>query len=262
MRLHLICSYEGSAFTGWQSQPGGGSVQDALERAFEKMEGHAIRVHGAGRTDAGVHALAQSAHVDVERTLDARQWRLAINAHLPPEVRLTRVRFVGRGFHARFSAIGKTYAYEVENSDVRSPFLTGRAWNVPQPLDFARMRAAAEVFVGTHDFQSFRAMRHDESDADCIRSVRRIDVTRQGTRIRMVFEGDGFLYKMVRMLSAALVRSGRGLESPEDWAVQLANPGTSGRRLVAPAHGLYLLKVRYRPGTGGNSQTAATVQKH
>jgi tRNA pseudouridine38-40 synthase len=251
-RLRLTVSYDGRPFCGWQSQAGKGSVQDALEAALAPLN-HGVRipVHGSGRTDAGVHALAQSAHADVPRAsrLTLRGWVAALNAHLPPEVRVTRCQWAGPEFHARFSAKGKRYIYRVWNGPVLPPLEIGRAWQVPHPLDLSRLRAAAALLTGTHDFGGFAANRGVPCP-DTVRTVRKIDLKgRPGGLITLTFEGDGFLYKMVRLLTGSLVRVAINRAAPE-WLAGLLEPPQPGAPRVktsfaAPAEGLYLARVFY-----------------
>ena len=159
-RLKLIIAYDGAPFAGWQSQSHRNTVQDHLERAFERVLGKAIRVQGAGRTDAGVHALAQCAHVDLPNDrLSAARWAEALNALLPPAIRVLRCQYVSNDFHARLSAKGKIYRYRIWLSAVLPPFEYGRAWRIPRPVDLTILRRAARQFVGTHDFAGFAANR-------------------------------------------------------------------------------------------------------
>ncbi len=155
-RLKLIVAYDGAPFAGWQSQSHRNTVQDHLERAFERVTGGAVRVHGAGRTDAGVHALAQCAHVDVLKFLPADRWIKALNALLPSAIRVLRCRYVSKDFHARLSAKGKIYRYRIWTAPILPPFEYRRAWHIAQPLDLKILKSAAKHFVGTHDFASFR----------------------------------------------------------------------------------------------------------
>ena len=156
-RLKLIISYDGALFAGWQSQASRNTIQDCLEKAFYQICSRPVRVHGAGRTDAGVHALAQCAHVDLPKPrYDPDRWVAALNGLLPPAIRIMRCRFVSEAFHARFSAKGKTYRYRVWNAPVLPPLQSGRAWHVINVLDFERMARAAEEFCGEHDFAAFR----------------------------------------------------------------------------------------------------------
>jgi tRNA pseudouridine38-40 synthase len=246
-RLRFVVAYNGAPFAGWQSQKDGNTVQDYLERAFEIVGKRSLRVHGAGRTDAGVHALAQSAHADVaERTLTPEEWVAALNASLPPTIRVLRSRYVGNAFHARFSATGKIYRYRIWNDRVLPPLEHGRAWHVPAPLDLAMLRQEAEAFVGRHDFASFAANR-GKPDEDTVRTIESVRLARTGKCVALEFSGDGFLYKMVRLMVGALVRCGRGRAPEGEIARRLAAPSTTPptARMVAPADGLFLVRVRY-----------------
>ena len=250
-RLQLTLSYDGRPFRGWQSQAGKDSVQDALEAAFAKLcGGKRVPLHGSGRTDAGVHALAQSAHADVPRDrLTPAQWLAALNAHLPHEIRVTRCRWAKPEFHARFAATGKRYIYRIWNGPVFAPLEIGRAWHVFTPLEIARLRQAAEILTGTHDFGGFAANRGVPCP-DTVRTIRRIDIKgRPGGLITLTFEGDGFLYKMVRLLTGSLVRVAQGKAEPE-WLSELLEPPAPGKprrksSFAAPAEGLYLARVFY-----------------
>src|SRR6266404_2507175 len=204
-RLKLIIAYDGAPFSGWQSQPNGNGIQDHLENAFERICSERVRVHGAGRTDAGVHALAQCAHVDVPtRRYGADRWRSALNGILPPAIRIMQCRFAAESFHARFSAKGKIYRYRIWNGEVLPPLENGRAWHVREPLERAAIAASAELFVGRHDFDSFAANR-GAPVADTARTIRRVLVRYSGGLLSFEFEADGFLYKMARLMVGALV---------------------------------------------------------
>ncbi|MFZ4599066.1 MAG: tRNA pseudouridine(38-40) synthase TruA [Terrimicrobiaceae bacterium] len=244
MRLRLIVAYDGAEFSGWQSQRGGGTVQDALEAAFAKIAGTRITVHGAGRTDAGVHALGQCAHVEIPETLlPIDRWRQALNAHLPPAVRVMAIRRAPTSFHARFSAVGKVYCYTIWNSEVMSPLENSRAWHVFHPLDISRVEAACQVFVGTHDFSAFSANRSKE-EKSTIRQLTDIRVSRRGPLVSLTFRGEGFLYKMVRMMTGAAVRCGMGRVDVDEIRERLRNRGPRWNH-VAPAGGLCLVRVVY-----------------
>ena len=246
-RLKFIVAYDGGPFAGWQSQANGNGIQDHLEMAFEKICSERIRVHGAGRTDAGVHAMAQCAHVDLAaRRYGPERWVSALNGVLPPTIRIMRCQFVSKSFHARFSAKGKTYRYRIWNADVLPPFENGRAWHVRNPLDRTVMETAAEDFRGEHDFASFAANR-GAPVADTARTIRNIRVRHSGPRISIELEGDGFLYKMVRLMAGTLVRVGLGMASPNEIRTRLKAPRkvNSHGRSAAPAAGLFLIRVRY-----------------
>lgn len=246
-RLKLIVAYDGGPFAGWQSQANGNGIQDHLETAFEQICSELVRVHGAGRTDAGVHAIAQCAHADLPvRRYGTDRWTSALNGVLPPTIRIIRCQFVSDSFHARFSAKGKLYRYRIWNADVLPPFEHGRSWHVRNPLDPGAMSAAAEGFLGQHDFASFAANR-GAPVADAIRTIRHVRVRRSGPCISIELEGDGFLYKMVRLMVGTLVRIGLGTASPNEIRSRLKAPrkvNLHGRN-AAPADGLFLVRVRY-----------------
>lgn len=247
MRLRLTLSYDGGHFSGWQSQPKGDTVQDALEKAFGILCGSRVVVHGAGRTDAGVHALGQCAHADVPAgRLPAAAWLPALNAHLPPGVRIMAVRRAAPDFHARFSATGKVYRYTIWNGPVMPPLLIGRAWHVPWKIRREDLAAACAALVGTHDFAAFSARRVQEGEST-VRTVTAIRIRAAGPRITLAFHGPGFLYKMVRILTAAAVRCGCQKLALDDLQARLARGGPRLNH-VAPAGGLTLVRVRYARG--------------
>jgi tRNA pseudouridine38-40 synthase len=246
-RLKFIVAYDGGPFAGWQSQANGNAIQDHLEAAFQRICSERVRVHGAGRTDAGVHAIAQCGHVDLPaRRYGPDRWVSALNGVLPPTIRIMRCQFVSESFHARFSAKGKTYRYRIWNADVLPPFESGRAWHLRNPVDRAAMIAAAQDFCGRHDFGSFAANR-GAPVADTIRTIEQVRVRHSGPRISIEFEGDGFLYKMVRLMVGTLVRVGLGMSSPHEIQSRLKSArrvNLHGRN-AAPAAGLFLIRVRY-----------------
>lgn len=257
VRLRLLVAYDGRSFRGWQSQAGGGAVQDFLETALGKLcGGHGrVIVHGAGRTDAGVHALGQVAHADVPESVftrfaDGDKWPGALNANLPAGVRVLRaVRASGPEWHARFSAVGKVYRYRIWNAPVRFPLEIGRAWHLPGPLDVPRLTAAAGMFVGQHDFRGFAASR-GRPERDTVRTIHRVTVRRGSPAglVTLEFAGDGFLYRMVRLLTGTLVRVGQ--DKMDETALRdLLEQRPAGRRssFASPAEGLYLVRVNYPP---------------
>lgn len=245
-RVRLTLAYDGAAFSGWQSQSGGGGVQDAIERAIARITQQPTRVHGAGRTDAGVHALAQVAHFDAPASirLSPEEWGRALNANLANEVRVIRAARAPGDFHARFSARGKIYRYEIHHAPVLPPHRFRRAWHLPQPIDRAILREVAQAFEGRHDFRAFAANRGIPV-TDTIRTIRSVRVSGSGPAICLTFEGDGFLYKMVRMIVGATIRAALGRESPARIRALLADPTSGKWTHVAPADGLYLVRVLY-----------------
>lgn len=245
MRVALGVEYDGSAFHGWQKQPGGGTVQDALEAALQQIAGVPVNVVCAGRTDAGVHATAQVVHFDslVNRPLSA--WVRGANTFLPPAVAVRWAHPVADDFHARFSAHGRCYRYLLINRPQRTGLWHGRAGWYHHPLDVERMQRAAALLLGEHDFTSFRAAACQAKSP--LKTMRRATVRRCGEMIVFDFEAGAFLQHMVRNLVGSLVYVGQGKHPPEWMGAVLA---ARERRLAAPtfsAAGLYLVGVRYEP---------------
>jgi tRNA pseudouridine38-40 synthase len=244
-RLKLIVAYDGAPFAGWQSQLHGNTIQDRLEEAVRRITGEKVRIHGAGRTDTGVHALGQCAHLDLEMPrFTPALLQSALNAVLPPAIRIMRCRRVPGTFHARFSATAKVYRYRIWNDVVLPPFESGKAWHITQPLDLKAMRAICSKFVGRHDFRSFTANRGKPAQ-DTVRVLRAVRLNRRGACLTITFLGDGFLYKMARMITGAIVASGQGKLGLPEIAQRLRSDGRTKPNVVAPAEGLFLIHVRY-----------------
>lgn len=244
-RLKLIISYDGRDFAGWQSQKRGNTIQDNLEAAFERVCGQRLTVTGSGRTDSGVHALGQCAHVDVPAAqFVADRWLKALNGVLPQTIRILRARFVLKSFHARFSAKGKVYRYRIINGLVRPPLEIGRAWHVAASLDRDLVRRAAALFPGRHDFAAFAA-NGGKKERSSVRTVEYVRVTSRRDLIEIEFLADGFLYKMVRLMVGSIIRCALGKESLQSIELRLERPSRGASRFVAPAGGLYLVRVRY-----------------
>jgi tRNA pseudouridine38-40 synthase len=244
-KLKLIVAYDGAPFAGWQSQSHRNTVQDHLERAFARITGGAVRVHGAGRTDAGVHAFAQCAHVDVSnKLLPPDRWIKALNALLPPAIRVLRCRYVSDDFHARISAKAKIYRYRIWTAPIFPPFEYRRAWHVARLLDLRVLKAAAKHFVGTHDFATFAANR-GKPEPSTIRTINSVRIRQKGPCVTIEFDGNGFLYKMVRLMVGALVKCALGKMKIEEIPSRLHSGKLGSARFVAPAEGLYLVRVRY-----------------
>jgi tRNA pseudouridine38-40 synthase len=246
MRLKLTLAYDGAAFRGWQSQSGGGAVQDVLQTAMSRLAGgKKISVQGSGRTDAGVHALGQVVHADVpDDRGEPRFWLRALNATLPPSIRILACARVPDDFHARYSATGKIYEYLLWTGPVLPPHWAGRAWHVQPPPDITILRRAAKELAGRRDFRGFSANRGTPVH-DTRRHLRKITVSSDGPVVRIRFEGDGFLYKMVRMMVVAMVRVAQGRATAADLRARLAGRSSDLPRDVAPADGLYLVRVAY-----------------
>lgn len=248
MKIALGVEYDGSAFHGWQIQPAGGTVQDALQAALREIAGVPLNVVCAGRTDAGVHATGQVVHFDtqVERPLTA--WVRGVNTFLPPAVAVRWAQPVADGFHARFSAFGRRYRYVLINRPQRSGVWHGRAGWYHHPLDVDAMQAAAALLHGEHDFSAFRAAACQARSP--VKTLRQADVRRVGDLLVFDFEASAFLHHMVRNLVGSLVYVGQGKHPPE-WMGDLLLAGD--RKRAAPtfsAAGLYLVGVRYEPHWG------------
>lgn len=250
MKFKLVIAYDGTAYSGWQVQRIGVGVQAILEQALTRLFPHAGRLHGSSRTDAGVHALGMVAHVEIpaeEFRMPVRKLGLALNAHLPEDIRVLSAQQCADDFHARFQAIGKQYRYYVWNGCAMNPLLRHQAWHVPARLDLAAMRAAARQLLGRHDFRSFAANRNYEVEVT-VRTLSRCDVRRAGALLTFVLEGDGFLYKMCRGIVGTLVQVGQGKLSLEALGGVLQQRDRRAAGMTAPAHGLVLWSVRYPKG--------------
>jgi tRNA pseudouridine38-40 synthase len=241
--IKLTVAYDGTGFVGWQRQDTGESIQGLIEDALARIEGHVVTLHGAGRTDAGVHALAQVASARITAGLDDETLGRALNANLPPTIRINAVVTVADDFHARFSAIGKTYEYRIWNGLAIPPFIRLYAWHVPQPLDVAAMNAASRAIVGERDFAAFQG-----SGGRTHSTVRRVTVAEwraDGAAVTFVISGEGFLRHMVRSLTGTLVEVGHGRRRGEDLARLVASPERADAGRTAPPHGLFLVSVLY-----------------
>ena len=241
----LVLAYRGSEFYGWQRQDPHPTVQLALETALKSIFGKPVHVAGSGRTDRGVHALGQVASCALPASHPPATLLRALNFHLPPGIRILSVQKAKPKFHARFSAKGKTYLYRIVNEPFLHPMEIGRAWHVPRPLHLSSMRQAARLFTGKHDFASFTSNPGYEREST-IRRLRSIRIMRKpGSVLELTFDGDGFLYRMVRNLVGALVKVGHGRLQVSDLQKILVARSRSTAPPTAPAEGLYLLSVRY-----------------
>lgn len=266
-RIRLTVAYDGSGYAGWQTQPNGDAVQDQLSSAIAKILGSPSIVHGSGRTDSGVHALGQVAHFDVptDHRMDGGAWLRALNTKLPRTIRVIDAAVVDESFHSRFSAIGKHYRYQIIVADVLPPLDYQRAWHQRGPLDLAAIHEACRILTGKHDYSAFCANRNDGTDrtpgsGDNVRHVTAITPLESpldhlsGTRLTLDFHGNGFLYKMVRLMTGAIIRCGQGkltadalrsMLDAESLAAAHAAGGIEKSPLCAPADGLTLVAVEY-----------------
>jgi len=247
LKIKLVVAYDGANYEGWQMQKIGTGVQQIVETALGKIFPRTPRLHSSSRTDTGVHALGMVAHFEISRDefkMPVRKLALAVNAWLPEDVRIMSASIAANDFHARFDAIGKQYRYYFWNHPGMNPLLRRSAWHVPRKLDPRVMRAAAKLFVGKHDFQSFAANSGYERETT-VRTITRCDVKKSGYLFTFTIEGDGFLYKMCRGIVGTIVQAGLGKFPPGEIKAMLAKKDRRVAGMSAPAHGLVLWKVFY-----------------
>jgi tRNA pseudouridine38-40 synthase len=264
-RWKCTCAYDGTAFAGWQSQtpadgsapPSGLAIQDVIEARLAAIFKAPLRIHGSGRTDAGVHAREQVFHFDAAWRHGPEKLLAAFRVGLPPTIQVSSVRAVSSDFHARFSAVGKRYEYYLHIGDA-DPFLRPYCWPVFRPLDLDAMRAAATALIGIHDFRAFTAVNGPERE-DTVRELRRLDIVRRGRKVTLTAEADGFLYKMVRSLAGVLVAAGEGRLSLPEIRTILASRQRTALVQTAPPQGLFLVKVFY-PRKAASEGSAAAVE--
>lgn len=251
MRLKLTIAYDGRPFSGWQSQVGGNTVQDLIQAAIAEVAKQPVRIHGAGRTDAGVHALAQIAHFDTppEISMNPFNWLPAINCKLPATIRIMACEEVPADFHSRFSAKGKVYHYDLCTDPILPPLKAGLAWHLPRQLDADMLWDALALFIGRHDFHAFAVYRGNETpDIDWCRTIESIELTTLQDGYQIAYLGEGFLYKMIRLLTGGAVHAAQGRIRLDDLAALLEQPAglpLGKSPLCAPADGLFLKEVRY-----------------
>ena len=243
--LKLTLAYDGTPFVGWQRQAHGVSIQGLVEDALARFDGAPVTVHGAGRTDAGVHALGQVASAQIAASHPPDVIARALNASLPPEVRVTSVEDAADEFHARFSARAKTYRYVIRNGPMASPFERLYVWHIQDALNRDAMHEAAAVLVGTHDFGAFRSVGGEVRTT--IRTITESGFTRQDDPGLLAYEitGDGFLRHMVRALVGTLVAVGRGQRPASSMSELLAGANRAEAGPTAPPQGLFLVRVVY-----------------
>ena len=243
MRIALVVEYDGTGFAGWQWQVAERTVQSELEAALSRVANHSVRVVCSGRTDAGVHALAQVVHFDTEASRKTHAFMMGTNAWLPIDIRVTKALEVGRDFHARTSAIARHYRYEILNRSMASALGPRQQTLCPKPLDAEAMQAAANCLIGEHDFSSFRAQGCQSKSP--IRFLHFIRVRREGERVLIDVGANAFLHHMVRNIVGSLMAVGAGKESPEWLAGVLAARNRRLAGITAPSDGLYFAGVLY-----------------
>lgn len=242
-RWKCVCAYHGGSFHGSQSQEGGNTIQDAIERQLKKVFGRKIRIELSGRTDSGVHARAQVFHFDGIWKHGAEKLRLALQTGLPRTIQLQAVRRARPDFHARFDARGKIYRYHIDLGEA-DPFTREFCWSLNRELDWPAVQAAAKVLQGKHDFWAFSG-ENDRTYETTVRHLRRLEARRAGRKVTFTFEADGFLYKMVRSLTGALVSVGLGKLTSAELAVLLKTRRRIPTVVTAPPQGLFLVRVIY-----------------
>lgn len=251
MRLKLTIAYDGAHYSGWQSQPNSSTVQDTICAALAEVAKQPIKIHGSGRTDTGVHADAQVAHFDTPEdcNMNPYNWVPALNTKLPPSIRIMDCEEVPADFHARFSAKHKVYQYDLCLSPILHPHLHGRVWHLPRQLDPSTLEQALSHYLGNHDFRAFAANRGNESAAtDYHRTLTQSHLTPLENGYRITFAADGFMYKMVRLLTGAAVQAAQGRIRLDDHLALLDQPADlpHGKSpLCAPPDGLTLIRVEY-----------------
>jgi tRNA pseudouridine38-40 synthase len=263
-RLKLTLAYCGTPWRGWQSQAEGGTVQDEIEAAIRRLIKRPLRIQGASRTDAGVHALGQVAHLDTPPgvTLPLAAWKDGLNALLPQSIRVLAAEAAPPGYDACGSTLAKTYRYRVWRAREMDPFQADRAWHVHGPLDLALLRAAAARLIGTHNFVRLSANRGDQPESErrrdiagSTRTLHRAEIRDLGEVLEIELEGDGFLYRMARMITGSLIHLARGRDSLAWFTSLLETPDGLQSHQTAPAGGLYLVRV-----TQDAARTASPTQ--
>lgn len=243
LRWKCICAYDGGSFAGWQSQAGGDAVQDRIEVRLGEMFHEQVRIHGSGRTDAGVHALGQVFHFDADWPHGADKFLAALRAGLPKTIQLRSIQVARPDFHARFDAARKRYEYRIHLGDA-DPFTRPYCWPVFRSLDVEAMVKAAALLRGIHDFRAFTVL-NGPARTDTVRNLSRLDIVRRGKLIRITAEADGFLYKMVRSLVGVLVAVGENRLTVQRAGEILHRHIRTPEVQTAPSQGLFLMKVFY-----------------
>ncbi|HDL63876.1 MAG TPA: tRNA pseudouridine(38-40) synthase TruA [Proteobacteria bacterium] len=242
-RIKLTLEYDGTGYAGWQVQPKSDTIQRRVEEALAKVLQEKVRIHGSGRTDAGVHARGQVAHFDTGSNLPLKNIRDGANTYLPPDIAIIRIEEAAPDFHARYSARGKIYLYRVLLRETRSPLSRNYTYRLSLPVDIENIRIAARNLIGRHDFSAFEAS--GSSIKDKVRQLSRLEIRKEGENLEFEFQGNGFLYKMVRNIVGTLIEVGKGNISPEEVKDILGSKDRTRAGPTAPAAGLCLIQVLY-----------------
>lgn len=243
MRIKLIVEYDGTNYCGWQRQKNGIAVQQVIEETLCKLTDESITITGAGRTDAGVHAVGQVAHFDTNSTIPPDKFSYALNSILPPDIRISKSEAVSDEFHARFGAKAKHYKYVIYNYPHASAVLERYSMHVPKELCVEKMRTAAEFFRGTHDFIGFSSAGRQTKTT--VRNLNDIKISKKDRILEMDFYGEGFLYNMVRIISGTLVYVGMGKINENDIPQIIKSKRRENAGITAPPKGLFLCEVYY-----------------
>lgn len=241
--IRLTITYRGTKYVGWQFQRNGVSIEETLCTAIKTITGEDVTLYGSGRTDSGVHALAQVANFHTASSVPPEKFTPALNAHLPPDIRILVSEAVSADFHSRFSASGKAYRYQIDRGPVASPFYYDYAWHLPEALDEVAMNEAVAHFVGEHDFAAFMAT--GSKVKDTVRRIHSLDLERRDNLLTLEVRGSGFLYNMVRIIAGTLVAVGQGKLLPDEIPAIITGKDRSQAGITAPAKGLFLAEVTY-----------------
>lgn len=242
--IKCILAYDGTRYNGWQRQKtNSNTIQEKIEHMFSKLLSEEIEIHAAGRTDAGVHARGQVFHFHTKSEMDVQQMQRAANEYLPKDIVIVEMKEASERFHSRLNARGKWYQYCINDSGIRDVFYQKYEWEIEDKLELERMKKAAELLCGTHDFLSFCSLKKGKKST--VRTVDKIDIYRKQGKIYLDYYGNGFLYNMVRILTGTLLEVGLGLRKPEEMTAILDGKSRELAGQKAPAQGLCLMKVEY-----------------
>lgn len=245
-KYKMTLSYDGSKFSGWQIQPNAISIQELLEKACEKIFKQKIKVIGSGRTDAGVHALCQVAHFEIDKELEIEKTLFSLNGLLPHEIRVTALEIADPSFHARFSAKQKTYHYHLHLEQFQTPFKRGISYHVRRKLDLTLLKEACKCFEGTHNFRAFaNESTKGSAKSSPVKTIYKLEAIEEEGGVRLEFTGSGFLYKMVRNITGALIEVASGKLELSEIPKILASEDRKKAPKAAPAHGLFLADIQY-----------------
>ena len=243
MRVKVVLEYDGKGYSGWQRQENSNSIQGEIEKALKKLTGNDITVHGSGRTDADVHALAQVCHFDTYEVIPAQNYAMALNTKLPWDIRAISSELVSDDFHSRFDKNTKLYRYRIINRVRPLALERHRAWHITIPLDIELMKQGAKHFLGEHDFSGFVAAHTDIEDF--VRTIYKLDISQIDDEITINIEGNGFLRNMVRIIAGTLVNVGLGKIKPSEIKTIIESKNRDNAGMTAPGYGLYLVSVNY-----------------